>query len=422
MQTEDALAIDGGAPVRTEPLDFAKGSSLLGSEEADALAAVVARRSLFRYKGGLETGTVAEFERAACEFLGCRYAVAVANGTAALRCALAALGVGCGDEVIMPAFTFVATVNAVVAAGAVPVFAEIDDTLGLAPSDLDQKITDRTTAIIAVHLENVACDLDALLATAAGRGIPMVEDTAQSFGATYRGRALGTFGALGTFSLQQEKNITAGEGGLVATDDETLYLRAARFQDQGGQFVTSYSSTRGEELTESFAGENLRMGELAGAVAGVQLGRLPGILASLRSNKKRIIERVGAVDGLTRRRVPDPDGDGSSSITWFLPDARLAKRFAAALRAEGIPCAQMYRGLPVYLNDAVVARRTASEKGGPWACVEHPTNRTYGPGLCPRTEELAARSVIVPIGVGYREVDCDDVANAVRKVACRLLL
>ena len=306
MQTEDALAIDGGMPVRSEPLDFAKGSSLLGSEEADALAAVIAGRSLFRYKGGLETGTVAEFERAACEFLGCRYAVAVANGTAALRCALAALGVGCGDEVIMPAFTFVATVNAVVAAGAVPVFAEIDDTLGLDPSDLDEKITDRTAAIIAVHLENVACDLDALLAVAERRGIPMVEDTAQSFGATYRGRALGTFGALGTFSLQQEKNITAGEGGLVATDDETLYLRAARFQDQGGQFVTSYASTRGEELTESFAGENLRMGELAGAVAGVQLGRLPGILASLRSNKKRIVERVGEIDGLTRRRIPIP--------------------------------------------------------------------------------------------------------------------
>jgi len=417
----DALAIDGGTPVRTEPLDFAKGSSLLGSEEADALAAVIAGRSLFRYKGGLETGTVAEFERAACELLRCRYAVAVANGTAALRCALAALGVGCGDEVVMPAFTFVATVNAVVAAGAVPVFAEIDDTLGLDPNDLEEQITDRTAAIIAVHLENVACDLEPVLAVAERRGVPVIEDTAQSFGATYRGRALGTFGAVGTFSLQQEKNITAGEGGLVATDDETLYLRAARFQDQGGQFVTSYASSRGEELTESFAGENLRMGELAGAVAGVQLTRLPGILEALRSNKAQILDGVGNIDGLVRRRIPDPDGDGSSSITWFLPDPTLAKRFAAALRAEGIPCAQMYRGLPVYLNDAVLARRTASEQGGPWACAEHPTDRTYGPGLCPRTEALAARSVIVPIGVGYGKDDCDDVASAVRKVACRLL-
>ena len=421
MPTEHTLAIDGGSPIRIEPLEFAKGASRLGADEADALAAVIASRSLFRYQDDLTAGTVADFERAACELLGCAYGIAVANGTAALRAALAALGVGCGDEVIVPAFTFVATVNAVIAAGAVPVFAEVDDSLGIDPADIGALATDRTAAVIAVHLENVACDLGAVLAVTEPRGIPLVEDTAQSFGATYHGRALGTFGALGTFSLQQEKNITAGEGGLVTTDDETLYLRAARFQDQGGQFVTSYASARGDELTEPFAGENLRMGELAGAVAGVQLLRLPGILAAMRANKQRIVDAVGAIEGLTRRRRPDPEGDGSSSITWFLSDASRAKRFAAALRAEGIPCAQMYRGRPVYLNPGVMARRTASGKGGPWACAEHPTDRTYEPGLCPRTEELVARSVIVPVGPGYTERDCADIACAVRKVASALL-
>jgi 8-amino-3,8-dideoxy-alpha-D-manno-octulosonate transaminase len=421
VSSESVLAIDGGTPVRTARLDFSKGASLLGADEVDALSRLIASRSLFRYKDDLTAGTVADFERAACELLGCRYAVAVANGTAALRTALAALGVGCGDEVIVPAFTFVATVNAVVAQGAVPVFAEVDDSLGLDAADVDAQITDRTTAVITVHLENVACDLDALLPITDRRGVPVIEDTAQSFGAAYHGRALGTFGALGTFSLQQEKNITAGEGGLVVTDDETRYLRAARFQDQGGQFVTSYASARGDELTEPFAGESLRMGELAGAVAGVQLARLPGILDALRANKTRIVDAIGVVDGLTRRRRPDAAGDGSSSITWFLPDASLAKRFAAALRAEGVPCAQMYRGRPVYLNAGVLSRRTASDRGGPWACAEHPTDRVYGAGLCPRTEELVARSVIVPVGVGYTERDCADVASAVRKVACALL-
>jgi perosamine synthetase len=148
---------------------------------------------------------------------------------------------------------------------------------------------------------------------------------------------------------------------------------------------------------------------------------LPGILTSLRTSKERIVDAVGEIDGLIRRRRPDPDGDGSSSVTWFLPEPTLAKRFAAALRAEGVPCAQMYGGRPVYLNAAVLARRTASGKGGPWACAEHPTDRTYGPGLCRRTEALAGRSVIVPVGVSYRERDCQDVASAVRKVACRLL-
>lgn len=406
---------------RATPFDFSKGSAWLGREEADAVAAVVTGRSLFRYKGDLSGGAVADFERAACAALGCRYAVAVANGTAALRCALAALGVGCGDEVVVPAFTFVATVNAVVAAGAVPVFAEVDDTLGLDPGRLDEQITVRTAAIIAVHLENVGCDLDAVLAIAERRGVPVLEDAAQAFGATYHGRALGTFGALGAYSLQQEKNITSGEGGLVVTDDETLYLRAARYSDQGGQFVTSYASARGEELSQPFAGENLRMGELAGAVAGVQLGRLPSILSALRVNKARILESIGSVPGLQRRRLPDPEGDGSSSITWFLRDAATAKQFASALRDEGVPCAQMYRGRPVYLSPSVLARRTASGKGGPWACAEHPTDRTYEAGLCPQTEALVARSIILPIGVGYSADDCDEIATAVRDVAKRLL-
>jgi 8-amino-3,8-dideoxy-alpha-D-manno-octulosonate transaminase len=421
LRDDGVLALDGGTPVRTEALDFAKGAALLGQEEADALAAVVAGRALFRYRSQLAAGTVADFERATCDALGCRYAVAVANGTAALRCALAALGVGCGDEVVVPAFTFIATVNAVVAAGAVPVFAEVDDTLGLDCTDLAAHITDRTAAIIAVHLENVACDLDGVLDVASRHDVPVIEDAAQALGATYHGRALGTFGALGAFSLQQEKNITAGEGGIVTTDDEMLYLRATRYQDQGGQFVTSYASGRGKELTEPYAGENLRMGELAGAVAGVQLARLPAILASLRASKARVLERVGDVAGLVRRRRPDPEGDGSSSITWFLPDPATAKRFAAAVRAEGVPSAQMYGGRPVYLSPAVLDRRTASGKGGPWACAEHPTDRIYGTGLCPRTEALVGRSVIVPLGVGYTDRDCDDVAAAVRKVARGLL-
>jgi len=406
---------------RQKPFDFSKGAALLGAEEAEAVAAVVAGRALFRYKGDQLGGAVSDFERSACDALSSTYGVAVANGTAALRCALAALGVGCGDEVIVPAFTFVATVNAVVAAGAVPVFAEVDDTLGLDAALLEHQITDRTAAIVAVHLENVACDLDGVLAVAARHEIPVIEDAAQAFGATYHGRALGTFGALGAFSLQQEKNITSGEGGLVVTDDETLYVRAARYSDQGGQFVTSYATSRGEELSEPFAGENLRMGELAGAVAGVQLTRLPGILAAMRANKASILDSIGSVPDLVRRRVLDADGDGSSSITWFLPDASTAKQFAAGLRDEGVPCAQMYRGRPVYLSASVLARRTASGKGGPWACAEHPTDRTYGEGLCPQTEALVARSIIVPVGVGYTPDDCDEIATAVLGVAKRLL-
>jgi 8-amino-3,8-dideoxy-alpha-D-manno-octulosonate transaminase len=242
-------------------------------------------------------------------------------------------------------------------------------------------------------------------------GAPVIEDAAQAFGASVDGRAAGSMGALGCFSLQLEKNITAGEGGVVTTNDEQLYLRASRYQDQGGQFVTSYASSRGDELTEPFAAENLRMGELAGAVAGVQLGRLPSILDALRANKRRILDTVGSIDGLTPRRVPDPNGDGSSSAMWFLPDQATAKRFAKGLLAERIPCAQMYRGEPVYWNPAVLACRTASGTGD-WIAEK---------GMLPSTEALVARNVILPIGVRYSEQDCHDIGIIVRKVAHEVL-
>lgn len=390
--------------MRNDPLDYGKGASLLGDEEREAVDRVMRSRSLFRYYGPDLQGTVSAFESGVCESLGVTYAVAVSSGTAALRCALAALGIGPGDEVIVPAFTFIATVNAVVAAGATPVFADIDDTLGLDPAAVP--ITERTRAAIVVHIENVVCDMNAL-----GLKVPVIEDAAQAFGATYKGRAAGGFGALGCFSLQLEKNITAGEGGVVTTNDEALYLRASRYQDQGGQFVTSYASTRGDELSEPFAAENLRMGELAGAVAGVQLARLPGILDALRTNKRRILDAVGTIDGLTPRRVPDPVGDGGSSCLWFLPDQATARAFVKGLLAERIPCAQMYRGEPVYWNPAVLARRTASGTGQ-WVAER---------GMLPQTEALVARNVIVPVGVRYGEAECDEIATAIRKVAAEVL-
>ena len=315
MRTIDKLAVDGGTPVRTTPLPTGKGLAVFGDEERAAALEVLESRSLFRYYGPNLLGKVSAFEAAARELLGATHAVATSSGTAALRVALAALGVGCGDEVIVPSFTFIATVNAVVCAGAVPVFAEVDDSLGLDAGDVESRITERTAAIIVVHLENTAADMEPLLAVARRRGVPVIEDTAQSMGAAYRGRALGTLGDLGAFSLQLEKNITSGEGGLVTTEDERLYLRAARYQDQGGQFITSHGGGRGDD-SEPFVGENLRMTELAGAIATVQLGRLPDLLARMRANKRRIVSALGEVPGLKPRRIPDPDALPDISVPF----------------------------------------------------------------------------------------------------------
>jgi 8-amino-3,8-dideoxy-alpha-D-manno-octulosonate transaminase len=421
VTTVQRLAIDGGKPVSPTMLDFSRGAGLLGDEERAAVLEVLDSRSLFRYYGPSLLEKVSQFEEALALFTGADHAVATSSGTAALRCALAALGVGCGDEVIVPAFTFIATVNAVVVSGAVPVFAEIDESLGLDHADVAAKITPRTAVVVAVHLENVACDLDPLLAETNRAGIAVIEDAAQAMGVSYRGRRVGSVGTIGAFSLQLEKNVTAGEGGALVTSDENLYLRAARYQDQGGQFVTSHMRERGGELDEPFVGENLRMTEVAGAIAGVQLRKLPGLLECLRANRKRVASAIGEVEGMTERRVPDPEGEGGSSLSWFLPSADVARRFTRALRAEGVPCAQMYGGKPVYANRAILEKRTASMKGGPWHCAEHPTAVEYHMGLCPTTEDLGARSLTVPIGPKWSAGQCEQAAEAVLKVAGALL-
>jgi 8-amino-3,8-dideoxy-alpha-D-manno-octulosonate transaminase len=410
------LAVDGGAPVRSSLLDYRRGASLLGEEEQAAVAAVIKSQSLFRYYGPDLQGTVEAFERGVCELLDAPHALATSSGTAALTAALAALGVGPGDEVVVPAVTFVATANAVVVAGAVPVFCDLDDSLGLDPACLGAVITPRTAAVVPVHLENVVCDMEGVLAVAARHGVPVLEDACQAMGATYSGRAAGTLGAMGVFSLQLEKNITAGEGGVVVTADEDLALRAARYTDQGGQFVTARGS-RGSGAP--FIGENLRMNEVSGAIAGVQLGRLSGILERMRAAKKEVLALVGQHPDRVLRHCPDPLGDGGSSIIWYLPTADLAARFVSALVAEGIPSATLYGGQTVYANPAYASQLTVVPSRSPWA--RHPVPVTYEPGMCPRAEELAPRAAAVAIGPGYTAADVADVAEAVAKVTSALL-
>jgi 8-amino-3,8-dideoxy-alpha-D-manno-octulosonate transaminase len=412
------LAIDGGTPVRAELLDYRRGAMRIGAEERAAVLEVLDARSLFRYYGPDLRHKVDGFEAAAAELLGSSHALATSSGTAALIAGLAALGVGPGDEVIVPAVTFIATANAVVISGAVPVFCEVDDSLGMDPAHLATRIGPHTAAVMPVHLENVVCDMPAILAVTQPRGIPVIEDACQAIGATFAGTAAGTFGAVGAFSLQLEKTITAGEGGLLVTNDPDLWLTASRYADQGGQFVTSHGGTRGEDGL-AFVGENLRMTELAGAVAGVQLSRLPAMLAEMRAAKAKVLAQVGERPGLSLRRHPDPDGDGGSSIVWFGPDPSTAQRFVEALIAEGVPAARFYDGLPVYANQAYLQRRTVTPKRSPWA--SHPTDVTYSLGMCPRSEDLVARAFGVAIGPSYSAADLDDVAAAVSKVADSLL-
>jgi 8-amino-3,8-dideoxy-alpha-D-manno-octulosonate transaminase len=266
---------------------------------------------------------------------------------------------------------------------------------------------------------NVPCAMDEVVAVARGHGIRVLEDAAQAVGVSYRGRRVGAIGDAGAFSLQLSKNITTGEGGALITDDWTVYDRAVRYQDQGGQFTTSSGDVRAPTSGEPFIGTNLRMGELAGAIAERQLRRLDPMLATMRGAATEIRGRLGDLP-VDWRPSPDPAGDGGD-VTMFFKDAESATRFAAALRAEGIPAGRVYGGRPVYMNPAILAQRTPWKNGAPFHSAEHPTERRYYPGLCPRSEDLLGRSMTIALGARMAAGDVDDVVTAVRKVAGALL-
>ncbi|RJR34762.1 MAG: aminotransferase class I/II-fold pyridoxal phosphate-dependent enzyme, partial [Desulfobacteraceae bacterium] len=212
------------------------GFEIIGEEEKQEILDVLSRKVLFRYefhdqRKGIYK--VKEFEREFARYCGAKYALAVSSGTAALRVALAALGVGPGDEVITQGFTFVATWESVLDAGAVPVFTEVDDTFCMDPGDLEKKITSRTRAILPVHMCGGQARIQEIVKIAAKHSIPVLEDTAQSCGGRLNGKGLGTFGKAGAFSFDAVKTLTTGEGGMIVTDDEALYMRASEYHDHG---------------------------------------------------------------------------------------------------------------------------------------------------------------------------------------------
>jgi 8-amino-3,8-dideoxy-alpha-D-manno-octulosonate transaminase len=403
--------------LRAHPYSRGRGIELLGDAERDNVNKVLESRALFRYENSL--GMTDEVERKLREHFGVEHALALSSGTAALFTALVAMGVQEGDEVIVPAVTFVATIGAVVMARAVPVFAEVDDSLTLDPASVEANITPRTKVIVPVHLDNVAADMDPIMALARRHGVRVLEDAAQAIGVDYRGRKVGSIGDAAEFSFQQGKNITSGEGGAVVTSDWGIHDNASRFQDQGGQFTTT-TGRRRHSSGEPFIGMNLRMTEMAGAVLTAQLDRLDGIVGGCRARTTWI--RSELVDlGLDWRRMPDESGEGGSLI-FFADDAERAREIGAAINAEGIPAGQMYDAEAVYLTPAVLARKTLWQTGGPFHSKEFPTGREYHPGLCPRSEDLFGRHVIIGVGPRMTDNDTELVVAAVRKVAAGLRL
>ena len=333
------------------------GLDLIGDEELAQLADVIRSGRLSRYgpDDASFPAKVRHLEEAIAERAGVRHALAVNSGTSALFLALAGLGVGPGDEVIVPGFTYVATISSVVYARGRPVLAEVDDTLNLDPVDVEARITPRTRAIVAVHMLGNPARIEQLRAVADRHGLSLIEDAAQAFGATYDGRWLGSFGSAGIFSFNEYKTITCGDGGMLVTDDEDLYRRCFALHDQGHS-----PQRRGVEVgARPMLGLNFRMTELEGAVLLAQLGKLERIRSHLRANRDLVWSLLTDLPGIGFRALPDRDGDLATHLVVVLPGCRQRPRRhrgarldharpvgLARLRAHGAPAGAAHRDRP----------------------------------------------------------------------------
>jgi 8-amino-3,8-dideoxy-alpha-D-manno-octulosonate transaminase len=416
---ETKLAIDGGTPVRTDRPPSDRGAAYIGDEEKAAVLEVLESQALFRYGHERLRHKTQTFEGKLKALTGAAYAVGVSSGTAALRVALAALDVGPGDEVIVPAVTFIASPNAVIAQGAVPAFAEVDESFTLDPESVEERIGPRTRAIMPVHLMGTGCRMDEITAIARRHGLQVLEDCAQASGASYKGRSVGLWGDAGAWSFQLSKNITSGEGGAVITNDAAVFDRANKYQDQGGQFTLGIGGTR-ERAGESLIGENLRMNELSGALLEVQVGRLPGIVEATRRLRDQIVAELReALPALPLRPVPDPAGEVPTAVGFYLEDAELATRVARAITAEGVPARKVYGAKPVYANPSILHQRTMSSTGRPFTdplYLSRGPGMEYTMGMCPRSEDFLGRCVVVGVSPLMTEADAEDVVTAVEKV------
>jgi 8-amino-3,8-dideoxy-alpha-D-manno-octulosonate transaminase len=379
------------------PLEF-PGVNWLDEAERRAVLDVVEKGSLFRYYGPDEPNHVQQLEAYARTYYGVKYALGVNSGTGALLTAMSALSIGPGCEVIVPAYMWVATINAIVRHNAIPVLCEVDDSFTMNPADLEKKITPRTRLIVPVHMSGAPSDMERIMEIANRCSIAVLEDCAQSNGGSFGGQKLGTLGAIGIYSFQINKNVTAGEGGLIVTNDEDLYLKALAAHDLG---IPWKNAEPDATSSINLWGQGRRMSELCGAVANVQIRKLQQIVDHMRQSKQRIREALYDFGGLQLRRMNDPEGDTGPALVLILEDGERAKKVAANIKKKGFDAVWHLPdyGLHIYYNiSSLVKKVPLSQAGNPWLLKENADSvYEYKKGACPRSDALFDRSVLVTI-------------------------
>lgn len=397
------LALLGGRKTKSKPFpDW----PMYDNNERRALSEVLESRVWWRTPG---TKTL-EFERAFAAFHGARHGVAVTNGTAALEVVMAALNIGPGDEVIVPDFTFVATASAVLFAGALPVMVDVRaDTCCIDPDLVEAAITPRTKAIIAVHMGGHPADLDRLSKIARDHNIALVEDSSHAHGSEWQGRRIGTFGAAGTFSFQSSKLMTAGEGGIIITNDDGVERLARSVHDCGRM--------PGEWFYSHFIyGSNYRLSEWQGAVLTVQLGRLDSQTAHRHKNARLLDRLLAEVEGITPQKL-DPRCTRNGQYAYMFHVDREAfagistEKFIAAMNAEGIPNQASYP--PLHDLDVFKSGEYRKKLTGRQAEETH----AFLKGDFPQTYRAAWETVWIPQpALLGDEQDMHEIAAALRKI------
>ena len=374
---------------------------------------------LFRYYNP-KPSRVEAAEKAMGQLIGSQYCLATNSCTSALVASFRALGIGAGDEVIVPAYTFFATAATVASSNAIPVIVDIDETLNLNPEAVEKAITPRTKAIVPVHMRGAAAQMDAIMDLAQKHGIPVVEDVAQAAGGSFKGRKLGSIGTMGCFSFDYYKIIVSGEGGFITTDDKWLYTRAQSWHDCAACWRPDRFAAEKQE-GELFCGENYRMSELEGAVAVAQIQRADEILVGHRNAKTRIKRQIDAYPGVSFRRLTDPEGDTGICMVMFLPDAATTETALKAMQAEGIPVGGVYdkkvRDWHIYrFWEHILGKKSVAADNLPWSGVPEEDLPKYSADMCPQTLDLLSRALLFDIDCTLTDKECDLIAGGINKV------
>ncbi len=376
----------------------------VGQEEIDALARVIRDGALFRYGVGSECD---RFEARYADYLGVKHFALAASGSQALAAAITALGLGPGDEVIIPAHTYMATATSVLSAGAIPLIVDIDETITIDPAAVEAAIGPRTRAVIPVHMWGAACDMGAIMDIAARRDLIVIEDACQGVGGGYEGRRFGSIGHAGCFSFNYYKNMTCGEGGGVAVNDDAIAERARCAIDP----CHFYWQGRNEAV-KPFSGNGARASELMGAMLNVQLDRIEAMIGAMRAQKQAILAATRAFDNLGLKAAPtnSPGHDCSAQVMYSLPSTEAASRFS-----ELMPC--------------VIAGRTGRHNYTEWdqvligAGAAHPAmnpfnmaanadcRKTYSKDMCARSLEILDRTIMIATHPDHTAHDTADIIH-----------